>query len=778
MKWGTGLIANGLGFACGVGALFPLPSLPPAWVPLLLVMLSLAVAWRWPPLRPLAFAAVGFLWAQLRVCPIICEPFPETLVRRDLALTGRIVGLPGETGHRVRFLFRVEQAWMDGRDTGFTGLVRLSWYRKAPRLAAGERWRLTARLKPPHGFANPGGFDYERWLFQQGIRATGYVRDGDGNRRLDAGPGAYPVDRWRQRLGERLDALLPNPTGAALARALILGDRSRLGPEQWEVLTRTGTSHLVAISGLHVGMVAAFLFFPARWAWSRSARLVLALAAPRAGALVALAGAVAYSALAGFAVSTQRALVMLAVVLGAVLSARTVRPASGIVLALVGVLILDPKAVLSYGFWLSFGAVAALFAAFGQRLGRGNLWNKWGRAQWVVALGLLPLLLLLFGRAPLIAPLVNLIAVPLVTLVLLPALLVTGLPGLVPELGLAWPLVLTTRALEAGFGLLAIASGWDWAAMTVSSRPGWVWAGAFAGALLLLAPRGLPGAWLGLPLLLPLALIRPPAPDYGEAEFTLLDVGQGLAAVVRTQRHALVYDTGPRFPSGFNTGAAVVLPYLRHRGVGRIDTLVISHGDRDHAGGFAGLDGKFPIDRILAGEPRKLPGGRARPCLAGDHWTWDGVDFDLLHPGAAGRRSGNAGSCVLRVGIPGADASLLLTGDIDARVERKLIAADHGRLASALLVAGHHGSATSTGSDFLAAVAPRFVLYAAGYANRFGFPAAAVRERVATWGAGQLATASAGAIRFRLGTTGLAGPRQYRREHKRLWRHRLRDALE
>jgi len=766
-----GLIANGSGFAAGVGVLFLLPSLPPLWPPFLLAVPVVTAAWRRPLLRPFACALVGFLWAWLQACQVLCEPFSETLVRRDLELTGRIAGLPGAAGAGgVRFPFQVERVRAEGRAIDFEGLVRLSWYRDAPTLRAGERWRLTARLKRPHGFANPSGFDYERWLFQQGIKATGYVRSTGENLRLDTRPGIYVIDRWRQRLRERVREVLPNATGEALVRALVLGDRSGLRPEQWEVLTRTGTNHLIAISGLHVGMVAAFLFFLFRWVWSRSVRLTLLVAAPRAGAVAALIGAVAYSALAGFAVSTQRALIMLVVVLGAVLFSRTVRPASGIVLALVGVLILDPQAVLAYGFWLSFAAVAVLLTAFGQRLGTGRFRRSWGRAQWVVALGLLPLLLLLFGRAPLIAPLVNLVAVPLFSLVLLPVVLVASLLGMVP--GLEPPLVLTAQLLEAGFGLLEAASGWDWAAVTVSRRPAWVWIGAFAGVLLLLAPRGLPGAWLGYLLLLPLALIRPPAPSQGTAEFTLLDVGQGLAAVVRTQCHVLLYDTGPRFPSGFNTGTAVILPYLRHQGIQHIDTLVISHADRDHAGGFAGLKGKVSIGRIFGGEPQELPGGHARPCLAGNDWTWDGVDFEFLYPATAGRK-GNPGSCVLRVSIPGAGSSVLLTGDIDVGVEDKLVATRPGQLASTVLVAGHHGSATSTGTAFLTAVAPRFVLYAAGYANRFGLPSPAVRERVAAWGAVQLDTASAGAISFQLGPVGTVGPRSFRREHRHLWSHRV-----
>lgn len=741
------------------------------WLPALAVALTIGLAWRWAPLRPLAFACVGFLWAQVQVCQILCMPFPEELVGKDLELIGRVAGLPGEYGDARRFLFRIESARAGGTDIGLYGLARLSWYRDAPALASGERWRLVARLKPPHGFANPGGFDYERWLFQQGIVATGYVRGSGESLLLDAGAGLYLVDRWRQRLRDRIGEVLGGTGGEGLVRALVLGDRSGLAPEQWEVLTRTGTNHLIAISGLHVGIVAGFLFFLFRWAWSLSARLSLVVAAPRAAAIAALMGALAYSALAGFAVSTQRALIMLSVVLGAVLFSRTIRPASGIALALVGVLIADPLAVLAYGFWLSFGAVAALLYALGRRPGEGRRWRQWGRAQWAVALGLLPLLLLSFGRASLIAPAVNLVAVPLFSLVLLPGVLIASLLGLVP--GLEQPLVVSAGLLEWGFELLDAASRRTWATVNLSWRPAWVWIAAFAGAVLLLAPRGLPGRWLGLILLLALPLVRPPAPDRGEARFTLLDVGQGLAAVVRTGGHTLVYDTGPRFPSGFNTGDAVVLPYLRHEGIGRIDLLVISHGDRDHAGGFAGLSGRVPVDRILGGEADEIPGGSAIPCRAGATWSWDGVDFELLHPFDTGLE-GNDSSCVLRVSTGG--ASVLLTGDISEKVESDLVAERPEHLRSSVLVAAHHGSNTSTGAGFLEAVAPLYVLYGAGFANRFGFPSEAVRGRVAAFGAEQMNTARTGAIAFRLRAAGLEGPWTYRKEDGRLWSHRIDEA--
>jgi competence protein ComEC len=309
-------------------------------------------------------------------------------------------------------------------------------------------------------------------------------------------------------------------------------------------------------------------------------------------------------------------------------------------------------------------------------------------------------------------------------------------------------------------------SSLSWSSAWVSARPTWVWAAAFSGAVLLLAPRGLPGRWLGLLLMLPLTTAGPTVPDHAEAQFTLLDVGQGLAAVVRTRGHVLVYDTGPGFPSGFNTGEAVVLPFLRRQGMARIDTLVLSHGDRDHAGGYAGLRGRIAVDRILSGEPAEVPGGEASPCLAGDGWRWDGVAFQFVYPEAGGLE-GNASSCVLRVSTDG--ASVLLTGDVDSGVEDKLVARRPDWLPSTLLVAAHHGSDTSTSAAFLDAVSPDFVLYSAGFANRFGFPSPAVQARVQALGAEQLNTAGAGAVGFRLGGDGVEGPFLHRLRERRLW---------
>jgi competence protein ComEC len=788
----TGSTGVALGFALGVGV-FHLLAEPLPWGWLLVPAVgSVLVGWRWR-VRHRALAAIvalsiGFAWAQFHACLTLCHPFPERYTRGDVEVEGRIASLPAVLGTARRFLFRVDAARLGGEAIAFTGLTRLTWYDSAPPLSVGERWRLRVSLKPPHGFANPGGFDLERWLFQQGIKATGHVRANAGNERLDAGPWPYWIDRLREGLRDHIARSLPGSPALGLVQALTLGERSAMPPAQWEALTRVGISHLVAISGVNVGLIAGFVYFLVRWLWVWRPVWTLALAAPRAGALAGLAGALAYSALAGFEVSTQRAVVMLAVLLAALYWARTPRPLAALTLALALVLAIDPQSVLSYGFWLSFGAVAVLILTLGSRplawastgpaqdrpSSRTDAWSRagsrawlhWGAPQWAVAVGLLPVLLLMFGRVSVISPVANLLAVPLFAL-LLPVVLVAVLLSLIPGLGLplVWVAQLLTWFLD---GVEALAA-WPWATESISARPAWVWAAAFVGVVLLLAPRGVPGRGLGLVALLPLMLVRPPVPPLGDAWFTLLDVGQGLSAVVRTRGHTLVFDAGPAFAGGFDTGSAVVLPYLQEVGVGRIDTLILSHADQDHAGGFAALHGAIAIGRTLSGEPGEIPQAGASLCRAGETWDWDGVGFALLHPDREDL-TGNDSSCILRVAV--GEGAVLLTGDAGRGVEGRLAARLGSGLRSDILVAGHHGSATSSSAPFLASVSPRFVLYAAGFANRWGFPAAEVRRRVAARSAVELDTGSLGAISFRLGPGGIAGPDWYRARRLRLWTHR------
>ncbi len=757
-----GLYRAALPFALGVCLLqqvFELPS-PGLFFPM--VLAALIPALGVPRLRWLFPLLMGVVWAWAHAAWMLHNALPTELEGHDLDVTGRVAGLPQPRGKGLRFLFDVET--VDGGS--FSGRVRLNWYRDAPVMHSGERWRLRIRLKAPHGFANPGGFDYEGWLFRQGIRATGYVRrDGNNGSVSDSG---YSVDRLRQGLGEALGTLDLDGVAAGLIPALVLGDRGGLQRDDWEVLTRTGTNHLIAISGLHVGIMAGLAFFLLRWLWCRSTWLAERLAADRAAAVAGLLSAVGYAALAGFAVSTQRALIMLALVFGALLLRRTLRPMAALSIALALVLLLDPFACLSPGFWLSFGAVAVLLFGMTRRVGAGGLAWRWGRAQWLVALGLLPLLFLLFGRAAPPAPLVNLIAVPLFSL-LLP--MVLGGVAMALLFGWSAPLHAVAWLLNRSYELLALVAEHPWSTWVLPEQPVWVWAAAFLGVFLLLLPRGLPGRWTGLVFVLPLFSLPPQPPAEGAYRFTLLDVGQGLAAVVQTHTHVLVFDTGPGFSGGFNTGSAVIVPFLRARGIERVDTLIVSHADQDHAGGTKGLVAGMHVDKVLSGEPGELELVSADLCLLGGYWRWDGVEFRLLQPQLPLPEESNNRSCVLKV--ENGSAGVLLTGDAEAEVEDRLVAGQGERLSSHVLVAGHHGSATSSSQDFLDAVRPDYVLFAAGYRNRYGFPRPWITKRARDSGALTLNSADTGAIEWSFPTIGApTGPILHRRARRHYWSHR------
>ncbi len=764
---GGGLVQVGLGFALGVAVFQFLPELPPGLLPGLVFLAALALAGLWCRARPVLAAAAGFLWAYLHACWVLCELLPAPYEGREIRVSGQIAGIPVVSEKATRFLLRVREAQSDGQIVPFSGLVRLSWYGETPPLRVGETWDLAVRLRRPHGFANPGGFDAERWLFQQGVRAVGGVRTSADNRRLDEGVGGYWLGRLRQDLNDRLAVVLGDRPEVGLVQALVLGERSGISAATWDSLMRTGTNHLIAISGLNVGIIAGIFFLLTRLLWSRGEGLCRRIAAPRAAALAGLASALSYSALAGFAVSTQRALVMVSLVLGAVWVSRQVRPIAGLVLALFLVLLIDPLAVLSYGFWLSFGAVAALLYGMQRRDTKASLWWRWGRAQWVVALGLLPLLLIFFGRTSTVAPLVNLVAVPLFSLAILPGLLLATLVGLMP--GCAWVLQQAASLLGWLVGGLDWFAAQPWSVAGLSFRPGWVWMLSLAAVALLLAPRGVPGRWVGALGLLPVVLFESPRPGQGELWATLLDVGQGLSVVLRTENHLIIYDLGPELAPGFDAGSAVVGPFLEHQGLSRVDLLVLSHADKDHAGGVPGLRRGFAIDRILTGEPDRLPGVAAEPCQRGQHWEWDGVSFRVLSPGEDALNQGNDSSCVMRV--ENGAGSLLLTGDIGRAVEHRLVRERPGELGSTLLVAAHHGSDGSSAQGFLRAVHPGIVLISAGYANRFGFPKERVLRRIEAVGARVLNTADWGAIGFQFSpTSGLSAAGLYREQERRYWR--------
>lgn len=723
-----GLIA----LCAGLLALRLLPALPPVgW---LLGLAGAGAALLPGRGYPLGLFLLGFAWACGSAQSALDDRLPAGLDGQTLWLQGRIVGLPEQGEGVVRF--QLEQ--VESRRAELPARLRLSWY-GAPPLAAGEVWRLAVRLKRPRGLVNAHGFDYEAWLTARRIGATGTVKAGT---RL--GEGAGPA-AWRDRLRAALQATPAHGREGAIA-ALVLGDDSGLAEADWRVLQATGTVHLLVISGQHVALLGGLLYalvlglfrlglWPRDWPWL-----------PCACAL-ALAGALGYGWLAGFEVPVQRACVMLGSVLLWRWRFRHLGVWLPLLAALTLVLLVEPLASLQAGFWLSFGAVALLAWCFDGRLAPARGWLLLPRVQWAMTLGLLPLLVGLGLPVSLSGLLANLLAVPWVGLGVVPlALLGTlllPLPGV--GAGLLWLAGLQLDWLFQLLGLLAEqAPAWSFAA-----APPWALPLGLSGVLLALLPAGLPLRLLGALMLLP--LLAPPAPAIpeGQAEVRVLDVGQGLAVLVRTARHQLLYDAGPA-GRGFDSGEKVVLPALRGLGVAGLDVLLLSHADRDHAGGARALLAGLPVERLLSGEPAalRLPLD-AESCRDGERWQWDGVDFTTWRwPQAA---DGNDASCMLRIEARG--ERLLLTGDIGVRTEAWLRASGR-ELDADWLLAPHHGSRSSSSAAFVAAVAPRAVLVSRGWGNGFGHPHPQVLARYRAAGAQVRDTAVEGALRLRLGARG------------------------
>ncbi|UUY06877.1 DNA internalization-related competence protein ComEC/Rec2 [Pseudomonas sp. J452] len=739
----TGMLA----LAAGLASLPVLPALPPTW----LLWLVLPVGLMLLPYRsyPLALFLFGFGWACVSALWALDERLSAELDGQTLWLEGQVVGLPEQRAGVVRFHLTDAVA----RRHALPDKLRLAWY-DGPALQAGERWRLAVRLKRPQGLVNPQGFDYEAWLLAQRIGATGTVKQGE---RLASAGG---IAAWRDQLRQRLLRVDAQGRAGALA-ALVLGDDSGLTLADWRLLQDTGTVHLLVISGQHVALLAALLY-----------GLVAGLARlgcwPRylpwlpAACILAFVGALGYGLLAGFEVPVRRACVMIAVVLLWRLRFRHLGVWTPLLLAWIAVLLIEPLAVLQAGFWLSFGAVALLALVFSGRLGAWPWWLVWWRAQWTLALGLLPLFLALGLPISASGPLANLFAVPWVSFLVVPLSLLGTLLLPVPGVGegLLW---LAGGLLELLFqllGLLAAAMP-AWLPMQL---PVWAWMLVSLGVGLLLLPAGVPLRALGLPLLLPLLYPPQQLPAQGQAEVWQLDVGQGLAVLVRTREHALLYDAGPRY-GDFDLGERVVVPSLRALGVSRLDVMLLSHADSDHAGGALAVQQRLPVARVLSGEASVLPQQlAAESCLDGASWLWEGVRFTTWRWARA--EEGNQSSCLLKVEAAG--ETLLLTGDIDVAAERALLVEGRALRADWLQIP-HHGSRSSSSAAFLDAVAPSAALLSRGSNNPFGHPHPQVVASYQARGITLHDSVASGAIRIRLGAHEAASGW---RERRVFWREK------
>ncbi len=760
------MLAWTLAFAAGIYCLLQFSTMPSLWVLLILPLLFLLIRY-FSVFRLILIFCLGFSWALLRIGADVSHPLHPDIESRTVQLMGTVSSLPVIYDDHVQFLFDVNDV-VDNQQHHFKspGIIRLNWYKTKVVPAPGETWLLIAKLKRPYSFMNPGGFDYETWMMRQGIKATGYVKESKTNQKLKESNG-YLIQRLRYKLSQEIKNKIDKPL-LGLVLALSLGDRSQLYTNQWQVLTHTGTNHLIAISGLHLGLIAGLIYFLSKTIWRQFYFATQAIPAPIIASALAFVGAFIYAALAGFSLPTQRALIMIAVFLLGLLSSRRLLVSNVVCVAVVLILLLDPFSILAADFWLSFTAVILILYITRYRYSNQSRLRRWLQLQCLLSFALSPFLIFWFKQFPLYSIFANLIAIPTIGFIIVPLVLLAMI------LLLPFP-----RAAEFIYGLVDRISNLQWsfldllsqqhsAIIPVASTNKVSLIIAIIGILILLMPKGLPGRWLGLVFLLPLLFPIASNLNQGEFDFSLLDVGQGLSAVIQTRQNTLVYDAGARFSERFNIGDAVIKPYLRNQGVTELSLLMISHGDNDHIGGANSIIEQFKIDRVLSSVPKKISISTDEHCHAGQKWLWDGVEFEVLHPSIGSGFTGNNASCVLKVSSQ--HGSVLLTGDIEQAAEKSLINNMPEQIKVDILLAPHHGSKTSSSNEFIATIAPEYAVISAGYRNRFGFPKQDIMSRYEAHGVETLITFMTGEISMKFSAAGLV-IEQFRSKNRRFWHH-------
>lgn len=725
----------------------------------------------------------GMTYTCWRSAAVLADQLPEAAMGRNVKVTGVVDSLPDRTARGQRFLFRVESAESQWH---IPGLIQLSvWQKDADgealdngipqSIQPGERWTFMVRLKRPHGLANPHGYDIEARLFEMGVRATGYVRGGQLLDPFVLTPSTL-IARLRYQIRARFERVLPQELypDAGILTALAIGDQKAIPGEMWQVFAKTGTTHLMSISGLHVTLFSGLVAVMVAWFWRRIPKFASRIPAQRAGVFCGWFAAAFYTLIAGAGIPALRTLFMLSVGALALMTGRHVSPFRILLLALVVVLLFDPWAGMSPGFWLSFVAVGLLLwaalsehgdadeqASLGRRLRR---WvRSFGRTQWAVTIGTLPFLLIFFSQFSLISPLTNAIAIPWVSGVVTP---LTIFALVIPVDGL---LVLADALMSPLVSWLSWAAALPVAIWHAPVPTALVFVLALLGALWWLMPAGMPGRWMALFLCLPLVWPRTAQIPEGQARIDILDVGQGLAVVIRTHGHTLLYDTGPYYSGTADAGDRVIVPYLRAIGVDQLDGMVVTHRDTDHSGGAQSVLESMPVGWVADPPDTNFANGmsgvQSKTCVAGQAWVWEGVQFEFLYPLRTYKgieAASNHQSCVLRVSVGG--KSMLLTSDIESPDELAMLA--HGIRPSNVLLVPHHGSGTSSEPDFLDAIQPEVAVIPVGYRNRYRHPKPEVLSTYEARRIKILRTDRDGMVQVNLPAMTITG---YRQTHRRYW---------
>lgn len=739
------------------------------------LMLLLVAAILWLVLKkqttfsfiPLAFV-LGFIWTLWFAHSISSFTLNKAWEGKPLVAIGTVSSLPRAGRFGTQFELHVEKINNEFSNTN----IRLTWPEKSrtqtPHLIPGDKWQLLVKLKRIHGVQSPGAYDYEAWAFQQGIRATGSVQIGDENKLLTRGKYNYVLMKLRQRLQEKILLYSPHTQTSPWLMALILGERNGISAGDWQVLRNTGTNHLMAIGGLHIGILASSAYLIISWLWRRFTYLMLMFPAQQAGVCAAFLTAVSYSSLSGFSLPSQRAAIMLSIFSFTMLTYRKINPWNAWSLALLSVLIINPLTVLQESFWLSFGTIALILYGMSHRLFPSGIWWKYARVQWVIGIGLIPLTLALFQQCSLISFIANTIAIPWLGFAILPLCFISAVfICFSPSLATLFLLV-ADKSLAGLWIFLSWLAQFHVASFAIAIPNIYSFILLMAGFLILLLPAGIPGRWLGLIWTLPALLYQPLKPLPGEYWLSLLDVGQGLSVVIQTAKHTLVYDAGPKYEASSDMGENVVLPYLRKIKTKNIDLMVISHGDNDHIGGLESILNSFPLTHIKTSVPEKISLSQAAYCHAGDSWQWDGITFTFLYPFNNTIKSRNDNSCVLM--IDNGQYKVLLPGDIEKQAEYHLLMNTPQYLKANLIIAPHHGSKTSGISAFISAVHPQVVLYATGYRNRYHFPHASVVATYEKMNVKSFNTVDSGTIQFKMTNGGIVlPPQEFRITNRKYW---------